>query len=143
MSGLPVVVIGAGPQGLAAAAHLSERGLEPLVLEAGARAGAAIEHWGHVRTFSPWPELLDPASARLLKTTGWAAQRHGDPTGREWMDGYLAPRSAVLGDRVRYGARVQAVSRCDRDRLVSAGRAEQPFVVHVTPADGTESRLEE
>jgi thioredoxin reductase len=142
MSGLPVVVIGAGPQGLAAAAHLSERGLEPLVLEAGARAGAAIEHWGHVRTFSPWPELLDPASARLLKTTGWAAQRHGYPTGREWIDGYLAPLAAVLGDRVRYGARVQAVSRCGRDRLVSAGRAEQPFVVHVTAADGTESRLE-
>ncbi|MFD3843656.1 FAD-dependent oxidoreductase, partial [Streptomyces sp. NPDC058642] len=32
---LPVVVIGAGPVGLAAAAHLVERGLDPLVLEAG------------------------------------------------------------------------------------------------------------
>jgi NADPH-dependent 2,4-dienoyl-CoA reductase/sulfur reductase-like enzyme len=39
-AGLPVVVIGAGPVGLAAAAHLLERGLEPLVLEAGARVGA-------------------------------------------------------------------------------------------------------
>ncbi len=39
MSELPVVVIGAGPQGLAAAAHLLERGLEPLVLEAGRRPG--------------------------------------------------------------------------------------------------------
>lgn len=35
MNTLPVVVIGAGPVGLAAAAHLLERGLEPLVLEAG------------------------------------------------------------------------------------------------------------
>jgi cation diffusion facilitator CzcD-associated flavoprotein CzcO len=34
-TGLPVVVIGAGPVGLAAAAHLLDRGLEPLVLEAG------------------------------------------------------------------------------------------------------------
>src|SRR5918994_449082 len=31
---LPVVVVGAGPVGLAAAAHLLERDLEPLVLEA-------------------------------------------------------------------------------------------------------------
>ena len=33
-AGLPVVVIGAGPVGLAAAAELAERGVEPLVLEA-------------------------------------------------------------------------------------------------------------
>ena len=31
---LPVVVVGAGPVGLAAAAHLLERGLDPLVIEA-------------------------------------------------------------------------------------------------------------
>ncbi|MER8040128.1 FAD-dependent oxidoreductase, partial [Streptomyces hydrogenans] len=46
---LPVVVVGAGPAGLAAAAHLVDRGLEPLVLEAGARAGAAVREWAHVR----------------------------------------------------------------------------------------------
>ena len=72
--GLPVVVIGAGPQGLAAAAHLAERGLEPLVLEQGATAGAAVSEWGHVRVFSEWPELIDPAAARLLATTGWRSR---------------------------------------------------------------------
>ena len=41
----PVVVIGAGPIGLSAAAHLSERGLPFLVLEAGTAAGAAIAEW--------------------------------------------------------------------------------------------------
>ncbi|MFX6149377.1 FAD-dependent oxidoreductase, partial [Acinetobacter baumannii] len=57
--GLPVVVIGAGPQGLAAAAHLLERDLEPLVLEQGTRPAAAVAEWGHVRLFSEWPELID------------------------------------------------------------------------------------
>lgn len=39
---LPVAVIGAGPVGLAAAAHLLERGIELLVLEQGAQAGDAV-----------------------------------------------------------------------------------------------------
>ena len=38
-SELPVAVIGGGPVGLAAAAHLLERGLRPIVFEAGPRAG--------------------------------------------------------------------------------------------------------
>ncbi|MGB2920903.1 MAG: NAD(P)-binding domain-containing protein [Mycobacterium sp.] len=142
MSELPVVVIGAGPLGLAAAAHLLERGLTPLVLEAGRGPASAVEQWEHVRTFSPWPELVDPAAARLLESTGWSAQESGFPTGREWIDGYLAPLAGALGKRVQYGARVEAVSRLGRDRLVSPGRAETPFVVHVTNADGTECRVQ-
>lgn len=46
---LPVVVVGAGPVGLAAAAELLEQGLEPLVLEAGEQVGASVREWGHVR----------------------------------------------------------------------------------------------
>jgi len=53
-SDLPVVVIGAGPVGLAAAAHLLARGETPLVLEAGDAVGASIRQWSHVRFFSPW-----------------------------------------------------------------------------------------
>ncbi|KAA0089905.1 flavoprotein (plasmid) [Mycolicibacterium sp. P1-18] len=141
MSELPVVVIGAGPLGLAAAAHLLERGLTPLVLEAGSSPAAAVEQWEHVRTFSPWPELVDPAAAKLLAPTGWTAPEAGFPTGREWIDDYLAPVADALGGRVQYGARVEAVSRLGRDRLVSPGRAEAPFVVHVNNADGTECRV--
>lgn len=65
----------------------------------------------------------------------------GYPTGSEWAASYLVPLAAALGQRVRYHTRVQAVSRRGRDRLVTSGRAEQPFVVHVVGADGVESRL--
>ena len=141
-SGLPVVVIGAGPQGLAAAAHLLERGLEPLVLEAGAGPGAAVMEWGHVRLFSEWPELVDKAAARLLEPTDWEAPAKGYPTGAQWVERYLAPLAEALGERVWYDARVTGVSRKGRDRLVDAGRGEQPFTVHVTDGAGTELRVE-
>lgn len=142
MTDLPIVVIGAGPQGLAAAAHLLERGLQPLVLESGFEAGSAVAEWGHVRLFSAWPELVDGASARLLEPTGWSAPDSGYPTGAEWVDGYLAPLAKALDGHVRYDARVTGVSRKGRDRLVDADRAEQPFTVHVVDGGGNESRLE-
>lgn len=142
MSDLPVVIIGAGPQGLAAAAHLLERNLHPLVVEAGGGPGAAIEQWAHVRTFSPWPELVDPAAARLLEDCGWTKPETGYPTGREWGDSYLAPLADALHGHVRFRTRVVAVSRRGRDRLVTEGRAEQPFVVHVVDDGNRESRIE-
>ncbi|MDQ2756237.1 MAG: NAD(P)-binding domain-containing protein, partial [Actinomycetota bacterium] len=142
MRGLPVVVIGAGPQGLAAAAHLLERGMEPLVLEAGAAPAHAVSEWGHVRLFSAWTEIVDPAAARLLATTGWSAPTGGYPTGAEWVERYLAPLAAALGDRVHYGSRVTGVSRRGRDRLVDADRGQQPFTVHTSHADGSESRVD-
>jgi thioredoxin reductase len=141
MTDLPVVVIGAGPQGMAAAAHLLQRGLEPLVVEAGDGPGAAVAQWGHVRMFSPWPELVDEASARLLAPTGWTLPASGYPTGREWLDGYLVPLGNALGDRVRYRQRVIGVSRQGHDRVLTPGRQDAPFVVHLIGEDGGESQL--
>lgn len=138
---LPVVVIGAGPQGLAAASHLIERNLPVLVLEAGDGPAAAVAEWGHVRLFSAWPELVDAASARLLTPSGWTVPASGYPTGAEWITRYLAPLAGALGERVRYGSRVVGVSRLGRDRLVDAGRGDQPFTVHVRPREGDEYRL--
>ncbi len=141
---LPVVVIGAGPIGLAAAANLLTRGLEFIVLEAGDHAGASIRLWGHTRMFSPWRHLIDPASRRLLDAAGWTppADEALAPTGRELVDQYLTPlaRTDELGPRIRYGTRVVAVARAGMDRTRSAGRDRTPFLVRVTTADG---RVEE
>ncbi|MFE0458297.1 FAD-dependent oxidoreductase [Kitasatospora sp. NPDC058965] len=139
---LPVVVVGAGPTGLAAAAELLERGLEPLVLEAGPSAATSVRAWGHVRLFSAWSELVDPAAARLLAPTGWQSpdpQRY--PTGAEWVELYLQPLADALGQRVQYRTTVIGAARRGRDRVVDSGRAEQPLTVHTRAADGTEERL--
>ncbi len=84
---------------------------------------------------------VDDAAARLLEPTGWQPPTSGYPTGGAWIEQYLAPLAGVLGDRVRYGARVVGVSRRGRDRLVSAGREDQPFTVLVAGPDG-EYRIE-
>jgi NADPH-dependent 2,4-dienoyl-CoA reductase/sulfur reductase-like enzyme len=139
---LPVVVIGAGPAGLAAAAHLLDQGIEPLVLEAGPTAGAAVREWSHVRLFSTWGEVVDPAAEKLLAPTGWTRPGPATyPSGGDWTDLYLQPLADVLGDRVRTSATVTGVSRTGRDRIVDADREQQPFVVHVTHADGREERV--
>ncbi|MFF3896901.1 FAD-dependent oxidoreductase [Streptomyces sp. NPDC001812] len=139
---LPVAVIGAGPTGLAAAAHLTERGLRPLVLEAGAAAGATVREWAHVRLFSTWGEIVDPAAEKLLAPTGWSRpDAAAYPSGQDWVERYLQPLADTLGKRVRYGARVTGVSRAGRDLIVDADRETQPFVVHVQHSDGREERI--
>ena len=70
---LPVVVTGAGPVGVAAAAHLVDRGEIPIVLESGTQVGTAVRQWAHVRVFSPWRYNVDPVAAAMLAKAGWIA----------------------------------------------------------------------
>jgi len=138
-SSLPVVVIGAGPIGLAAAVHLLGRGATPVVLEAGPTVGASIAAWGHVRVFSPWEYDLDPACQALLEAHGWAAPpADAYPTGQELLDRYLFPLAALpeIQPHLRLGARVTGVVRQGHSRLSSAGREAAPFVVRYTTAEG-------
>ncbi|MFI0420056.1 FAD-dependent oxidoreductase [Spongiactinospora sp. 9N601] len=133
----PVVVIGAGPVGLAAAAHLAERGIDFLVLEAGEQVAASVARWGHVRVFSPWKYDIDAAARRLLEAAGWdAPDPEWLPTGAELIDGYLAPLARLLGDRVRLGATVAAIGRLGYDRVRTHGREGVPFLIRL--ADGEE-----
>lgn len=136
---LPVAVIGAGPVGLAAAAHLLERGLEPLIFEAGPTAGAAIAQWRHIRLFSPWRFNLDAAAVRLLEAAGWVSPRPTAlPYGGELIDNYLAPLAALpaISSRLQTGSRVIAVTRAGMDKTHTRNRETTPFVVRVEHEDG-------
>ncbi|GAB7045450.1 NAD(P)-binding domain-containing protein [Catenuloplanes indicus] len=135
---LPVVVIGAGPVGLAAAAHLHERQLPFLVLEAGDGPAAAVRQWAHVRLFSPWRYNVDAAAKRLLEEAGWTAPDPEKlPTGGQLADDYLRPLAGLpaLEPHLRYGARVAAVTRHGMDRIRTDGRDDVPFLVRLTTGE--------
>lgn len=145
MKDLPVIVIGAGPIGLAAAANLVTRGILVKVFETGDAAGANIRDWGHVRLFSPWEFNVDPACRTLLEAAGWQEPEAGSyPTGNELVETYLAPLAATneLASVIDYGVRVAAISRHGIDKVVSRDRELRPFQVTVVGRDGAVSRAQ-
>lgn len=123
--------------GLAAAAHLLELGVEPLVLEAGPDVGHTIRDWAHVRLFTAWESVVDAASLRLLQNSGWTMPPSKDfPNGGALVQDYLEPLGTALGDRVRFSTKVVALSRLHRDKVATQGRENVPFVVRAETADG-------
>lgn len=135
---LPVAVIGAGPVGLAAAAHLLARGLPVKVYEAGPTIAASVRGWGHVRLFSPWKYNIDGAAEALLRRNDWSAPE-GDafPTGAELYESYLRPlaQTPELARAIETEARITAVSRLGADKVASRERATNPFVLVVARRD--------
>ena len=141
---LPVAVIGAGPIGLAAAAHLIEKGEAPIVLESGAAVGASIREWGHVQLFSPWKYLVDPAARRLLEAVGWSMPDEEHlPTGAELVADFLEPLAnhPALAPHIRFDSRVAAVSRRGYDKVKSVGRDSAPFELIVRHSNGRAERV--
>lgn len=139
---LPVAVIGAGPVGLAAAAHLLARGETPIVFDAGATIGAGVRQWGHVRMFSPWEFTVDAATVAMLEASGWQMpDKNGLPTGNDLVDRYLQPFATLpdVRDHIHLNARVVAISRRNIDKLKDAGRSDAPFVLRVVYGSGDDA----
>ncbi len=137
-----VAIVGAGPVGLAAAAHVLERGLTPIVLEAGPSIGHAVQQWGHVQMFSPWEYNIDRAAARLLATTGWNSPEPDQyPTGAELVERYLEPLATktVLAAHIHTSSRVTDISRGGFDKLKTKGRESAPFEIRYQNGQGPKS----
>jgi hypothetical protein len=137
---LPVVVIGAGPIGLAAAANLVTRGIPIVLLEQGDHAGAAISDWGHVSLFSPWRYSIDPVGRELLERTDWVSPDPDTlPTGADLVRDYLGPLAETpeLATVIRYNSTVIGMSRQGIDSTKTLGRERRPLLVRVdSPAGG-------
>ncbi|MBM7693345.1 thioredoxin reductase [Peribacillus deserti] len=131
---LPVAIIGGGPVGLAAAAHLIEKG-EPFILfEAGNSVGSSMLEWGHVRMFSPWQYNMDKAAKELLLKSGWTSPKEQElPTGRELVENYLLPLSNLpeIKENILLNAKVVGVAKKGLDKLKTAQRDLAPFVLYV------------
>jgi thioredoxin reductase len=136
---LPVAVIGAGPVGLAAAAHLVGRGVTPLVFEAGASVATHLESYRHVQLFSPWHMNMDAHAQRLLAAHGWTPPPPDRlPTAGQMIDDYLAPLSHLpsIAPSLHLNGRVLQVSRVGFDKVTTRGRDEAPFLLRVQTPHG-------
>lgn len=139
LRGQPVAVIGAGPIGLAAAAHLLERGFLPIVFEAGPSVAAHLESYRHVQLFSPWRYNIDSAARRLLESSGWKAPSLDElPTAGAMVEKYLAPLAKLpaMAAAILHSHRVVRISRDGFDKVKSNGREEALFVVRAQSPAG-------
>lgn len=144
MKNLPIVVIGAGPIGLAAACRLLERGEKPIVIEKASEAGATILEWGHVRMFSSWAMNVDKSAVAMLEKAGWNMPTpEAFPTGEDLVRSYLAPLAELpeVAACIRYGHEVLSVTRWGMDKLKMPNRANVPFELHIRQACGDTLRI--
>ncbi|REK76854.1 NAD(P)-binding domain-containing protein [Paenibacillus paeoniae] len=137
---LPVAIIGGGPVGLAAAAHLVTKGESFILFEAAPHIAGNVNQWDHIRVFSPWQYNMNKAAKQLLEASGWKSpDEQAFPTGRELIDEYLAPLSQlpVIKPFVHYNAKVVAVTRKGLSKVKTAGRDKRPFELHVQEENQT------
>jgi thioredoxin reductase len=136
---LPVAIIGAGPVGLAAAAHLTVRNQPFVLFEAGSTVASNILSWKHIRVFSPWKYNIDKAARQLLEATDWVSpDDEALPTGEELFSLYFKPLAALasITPHIHLNSKVISVGRKNIDKMKTAGRDKLPFVVQVATENG-------
>lgn len=136
---LPIGIIGAGPIGMAAAAHLYKQSLPFCVFELGNQVGTNFLDYSHVRLFSPWRYNIDPASKEILKKNGWDEPVEKRlPYAGDIYNEYLYPLSKTpeLEPYIYLNSKVVSVGRKYMDKRKTRERSSNPFMIK-TIQDGS------
>ena len=131
---LPVAIIGAGPVGLAAAAHLTKNEIPFILFEAGDSVGNNFLSWGHVRVFSPWKYTIDKVAEELLVKAGWISpDKEALPTGKDLVEDYFRPLSelASIAPNIHLNSKVISMGRKGVDKMKTFGREKKTFSIKV------------
>lgn len=87
-----LVIIGAGPMGIALAVRMLSIKKSFTIIEKGSSVGSNILEWGHVHFFSNWKECVDLKSQNLLsESIPLDYDSEGYPSGNEFVKKYLIP----------------------------------------------------
>ncbi|WP_410503185.1 NAD(P)-binding domain-containing protein [Exiguobacterium acetylicum] len=135
----PVVIIGAGPIGLAAAAQLVVEGQSFLLFEKGPSIAHHVKQWEHVRMFSTWQYNISDAARHLLEMTDWIAPANDAvPTGTELIKQYLAPLAALpeIAPSLHFQHEILSISRAGLDKMTNASREVTPFELVIETLNG-------
>ncbi|PUB14635.1 NAD(P)-binding domain-containing protein [Paenisporosarcina sp. OV554] len=144
ISTLPIAIIGAGPIGLATAAHLSAKNEKFVIFESGHSVGFNILQWSHVRLFSSWNYNVDKVAVKLLENCGWKAPvMKRLPFGKELVEDYLMPLANLpeIKPYIQMNSKVVAISKQGLDKMKNAERGEQSFIIYVE-RDGHTERIQ-
>lgn len=139
----PVAIIGAGPIGLATAAHLSKHSIPFLVLEQGIEIGDGVRQWAHISMFTPWKDNIDEVAAGILAKYSWSTPEEDMiPTGAQLIDQYLRPLASTseINPHLRLNASVVSVSRRGYHKTQQTQRGESPFEIRVE-SNGIEQEI--
>ncbi|MGW1894683.1 NAD(P)/FAD-dependent oxidoreductase [Streptomyces sp. NPDC002004] len=138
MRSVDVLVVGAGPSGLAAAAHLAAHGVRAEAVEREQWAGGAPRHCGHGGFGAPWLTGPDYARRAVEDAVRAGAVIGTGVTVLDWAPGPHPPMGTSR-DRPRESPAVDTTGPCGPERItaravvLATGARERPRSARLVP----------